>query len=129
MAATDGVSSAAVAELKALFRVVNEEIERVHETLGAERPEFLCECGRDDCSARVAMSIDEYEHVRTVATRFAVSPGHVWPGYERVVESNERYAVVETKAGIVSRISIARDPRRMPRPARTHSAFAPYAVA
>jgi hypothetical protein len=58
------------------------------------------------------MTIEEYEQVRAVATRFAVTPGHEWPGYERVIESNARFAVVETSAEAGARISIARDPRR-----------------
>jgi hypothetical protein len=108
--ARDG--GAAIVELKTLFRVVNEEIEGVHETFGADRPQFLCECGQDECEARIAMSIDEYESVRAVPTRFAVAPGHDLPRYDRVVESNARYAVVETRAEEAVRISIARDPRR-----------------
>ena len=108
----DGVGDAAIAELKTVFRAVNEEIEGMQEALGGDGAEFLCECGRDECTARVAMTIDEYEQVRAVPTRFAVTPGHEWPGYERVVEANARYAVVETKATTGTRISIARDPRR-----------------
>jgi hypothetical protein len=112
MAANDRAKGTAIAELKTLFRVVNEEIEGVHESLGAEHPEFLCECGRDECCARIAMSIEEYERVRSVPTRFAVAPGHEWPGFESVVESNSRFAVVETHADEVTQMSIARDPRR-----------------
>ena len=112
MAAHNRGADAAIAELKTIFRAVNEEIEGVQEALGGDGSEFLCECGRDECTARLAMTIDEYERVRAVATRFAVSPGHEWPGYERVVESNSRYAVVETKAEAGAEISIARDPRR-----------------
>jgi hypothetical protein len=112
MGAQDGAPGTAIAELKTLFRVVNEEIEGVHESLGADRPEFLCECGRDECCARVAMSIEEYESVRSVPTRFAVAPGHEWPGVESVVATNPRYSVVETQAEEVARMSIARDPRR-----------------
>jgi hypothetical protein len=118
MTAQDRASGTAIAELKTLFRVVNEEIEGVHESLGADRPEFLCECGRDECCARISMSIEEYERVRSVPTRFAVAPGHEWPGFESVVEANARFAVVETEAEEVTQMSIARDPRRRGRPMR-----------
>jgi hypothetical protein len=127
------VVPAALAEVKALFRVVNEEIEGVHETLGDDRPEFrcefLCECGRDDCSARISMTFEEYERVRAKATRFAVRPGHEWPGFERVVEANPRFAVVETKSEAVAQVSIARDPRsRSARLRRARPSFAPSPV-
>jgi hypothetical protein len=126
VAAQDPPDDATVVELKTLFRVVNDEIEGVHETLGGTTAEFLCECGRQSCDTRLAMTIDEYEGVRAVPTRFAVAPGHDWPGYERVVESTPRYAVVETQEVIATRLSIAWHAWR--RHARARRGLAPTAA-
>ena len=70
--------------------------EAIEPTRDAEETEFLCECGRDGCCARLSMSLAEYERVRAVPTRFAVAPGHEWPGFERVLETTPRFSVVQT---------------------------------
>src|ERR671930_1960415 len=57
--------------------------------------EFHCECGRDGCGERVRMTVAEYEHVRADNDRFALAPGHETPAMEAVVESNDRFVVVD----------------------------------
>ena len=94
--ATRRDDEAPVIRMQALFRTVNDEIETMLASLGTEDvPEFLCECGRDRCSSRIRMTIDEYEGVRTSPTRFVVVPGHEVDGIDLVVEENGRFAVVE----------------------------------
>ena len=81
--------------------------------MGDELAEFLCECGDAGCSQRVFLTLGEYEAVRSNAIRFAVVPGHEIPDVERVVEQNERFAVVE-KLEEGARIATERDPRQLP---------------
>jgi hypothetical protein len=101
-----------MAKNEALFRQVNERIEEVNEKLGAESySDFLCECGDDDCTAPVSMTIAEYEEVRSEPTHFAIANGHEVVDVERVVEKNDRFSVVEKFAGEAERIAVETDPR------------------
>jgi hypothetical protein len=60
-----------------------------------EKIEFYCECGDSDCFARVALTLEEYEAVRTDSARFAVLPEYVEPEIGRVVEEYEGYVVAK----------------------------------
>jgi hypothetical protein len=87
---------------ESLLREVNDRIEELSENVEAQgiAPEgglieFHCECGRDGCTERVRMTVAEYEHVRADNDRFALVPGHQTPEMEAVVESNERFVVVD----------------------------------
>jgi hypothetical protein len=87
---------------ESLFREVNDRIEELSENVEAQgiAPEggliqFHCECGRDDCGERVRMTVAEYEHVRADNDRFAVAPGHETPEMEAVVDSTDRFVVVD----------------------------------
>jgi hypothetical protein len=83
---------------EALVREVNERISAIdrgaaatHATFG-----FHCECGRHGgCAERVWMTIDEYDLVREQDDRFALVPGHETDGLEYVVDSTNRYVVVD----------------------------------
>jgi hypothetical protein len=101
-----------MAKNEALFRQVNERIEEVNENLGAgSYSDFLCECGDDDCTAPVSMTIAEYEEVRSEPIHFAIANGHEVVDVERVVEKNDRFSVVEKFAGEAGRIAVETDPR------------------
>jgi hypothetical protein len=93
---------------QALIREVNERIEQLAED--AAHPEFLCECADTDCAETIPLSIAEYEAVRSSPVRFPIKPGHDYPEFERVVEENESYAVVE-KFGTAGEIAQRLDPR------------------
>ena len=55
-----------------------------------------CECGREGgCGEMVWMTLAEYEIVRQQDDRFATVPGHETEGLEHVVESNERFLIVD----------------------------------
>ncbi len=84
---------------QALWRHVNERIEAVMSD--AEHPEFICECASLDCTETLELTIAEYESVRESPRRFPIVPGHHRPEFERVVEENDRYMIVEKfgKAG------------------------------
>ena len=87
---------------ESLFREVNDRIEELSENVEAQGiapdgglVEFHCECGRDGCSERVRLTVAEYQRVRADNDRFALVPGHETPEMEAVVESNERFVVVD----------------------------------
>jgi hypothetical protein len=101
-----------VARNEALFRQVNERIEEINEKLGDDSySDFLCECGDDDCTAPVSLTIAEYEQVRSDPTHFVIANGHRVPDVERLVEANERFSVVEKFADEAERIAVETDPR------------------
>ena len=58
----------------------------------------------------IELSIAEYESIRSSAVRFPVKVGHDYPEFERVVEENENYAIVE-KFGEAASIVNKLDPR------------------
>jgi hypothetical protein len=97
------------AKNQALAREVNERIEEV--SGAAFQPEFICECADTGCTESMNMSLAEYEAVRASSTRFPVLPGHEVDDIERVVEQNERYAIVE-KVGVAAEVASRLDPRQ-----------------
>jgi hypothetical protein len=101
-----------MARNEALFREVNERIEDVQSGFAAPgRTEFLCECGADDCTQPISLTLAEYERIRQDPKHFVVVPGHDVVDVERVVEQTDRYAVVEKIPGAPAKIALERDPR------------------
>jgi hypothetical protein len=101
-----------VAKNEALFRRVNERIEEINAALaGGSESDFLCECGNDDCTAPVSLTLSEYEEVRSNPTHFLIAHGHDVIDVERVVRKTDRYAVVEKVSGEAERIAVETDPR------------------
>ncbi len=98
---------------EALFREVNERIERVTEALqvGPEELSILCECGDESCFEHVDVSIAEYERVRSRSTWFFVRPGHEHAEVEEVVERQEAYHVVRKHEGPAAAQARELDPR------------------
>jgi hypothetical protein len=102
----------AVARTQALFREVNEQLERLAVKFGIDHSlDFVCECGNHRCSENVELSLSEYEAIRRIPTRFVVKPGHVLPKFERSVEQQRAYTVVE-KFGDGGVAAVRLDPRR-----------------
>jgi hypothetical protein len=101
-----------VAKNEALFRRVNERIEEVNEALaGDSTSDFLCECGDDECTAPVSLTLAEYEEVRRDPTHFLIAHGHEVADVEEVIRETDRYAVVKKFAGEAERIAVENDPR------------------
>lgn len=75
--------------------------------------ERRCECGDAACDAPVALTVAEYEELRTDARRFAIVHDHVFHPVEQVVERRERFTVVE-KVAEAAAIAEAHDPRSQP---------------
>jgi hypothetical protein len=95
-----------------LFREVNERIEEVNRSLGADGDaEFICECGDEDCTKPVSLSLAEYEQARRDPTHFIISPGHQLLDIERTVARTERYAIVAKDEPAAARIAVEQDPR------------------
>lgn len=100
------------ANQQVLFREVNERIAE----LGGDWSEtgvslFVCECSNPACAEALEIAPDEYERVRNNSARFIVAAGHQLPEVERVVESNDRFLVVE-KFGAAAVVARSADPRR-----------------
>jgi hypothetical protein len=86
-----------VARNEVRFREVNERMQDKAQD-GEASPElvvFVCECGRETCTELIRLRQDEYEALRRDSRRFAVVTGHVFFEAERVVETMDRYQVVE----------------------------------
>ena len=98
---------------EALFREVNERIERASETLQVkgETLAILCECGDDACTERVEVALADYERVRNDPTLFFVRPGHETPEVEDVVERGADSDVVRKKPGEPAELARDLDPR------------------
>jgi hypothetical protein len=88
------ISPERLARRQTLFREVNERIEELVED-GETTIQILCECSDTDCLATLELRKEDYDHVRTVPTWFAIARGHELPEIERVVGEFDGYAVVE----------------------------------
>ena len=104
-----------IARTESLFRSVNERIAESAERFDTDATEFVCECADHGCTDRVEATLDEYNEVRTNATRFLVRPGHEESDVERVVAlRGRRHAVVEKFNSAVAQIVRRLDPRAEP---------------
>ena len=97
---------------EALFREVNERIERVSGALqtGTGTIAILCECGNETCVEHIEVSVSEYERIRDESTFFFVRPGHAKSDAEEVVEHHDEYDIVR-KSGPAAETARALDPR------------------
>jgi hypothetical protein len=94
---------------ESVFRDINERAEEIGTAL--EGPtEFVCECYRTDCTARLDVPLDVYEQVRARSRHFLVVPGHEQLEYERVVDQGNGWLVV-TKIGVAGEVAEDEDPR------------------
>jgi hypothetical protein len=86
---------------EALFREVNERIERISETLQVttETIDILCECASETCVERIVVPLPDYERIRRDPELFFVHRGHEEPDIEDVVEQTENYDVVRKRPG------------------------------
>ncbi|MGI9113161.1 MAG: hypothetical protein ACR2GT_13365 [Gaiellaceae bacterium] len=101
-----------LARNETLFRELNERINEVAGTLGADdhRYEFVCECSDSHCTERLVLDRREYEYVRSDGTRFVLAHGHVTAEIEHVVERSDDHLVIE-KDGVAAEVAIKLDPR------------------
>jgi hypothetical protein len=98
---------------EALFREVNDRIERVTQSLQVttERMSILCECGDQSCTERVEVSLPDYERIRADSALFFVCTGHEQPDVEDVVEQTGGFDVVRKKPGPAAELARELDAR------------------
>ena len=85
-----------------LFREVNARIEELGDKFGVHETgtfRIVCECGNDDCTAPIDLTLGEYTAVRENPIWFLLAPDHEQPDVEHVVEEREGYNVVEKLPG------------------------------
>jgi hypothetical protein len=80
-----------------IFREVNERIREVAEHFNFDDSgiDFICECSVDGCSESIELEVDEYKAIRSSPTLFVIVPGHETLKVEVVIETNDRYMLVE----------------------------------
>src|SRR5438105_223220 len=104
-----------IARIESLFRDVNERIAESAERFDAEHAEFVCECADQECTERVAATLDEYERTRANGTHFILRPGHEDTRVERVIDrQGSRLAIVEKFNAAIARRVRRLDPRVEP---------------
>jgi hypothetical protein len=102
------------AQNEALFRSVNEEIEKLGQVDPVREPlytAFVCECSDGTCAERIHLTIAEYEDVRSESRWFAIAPGHVDERIEHVIRLTDRYLIVEKDTPSSATIAEISDPR------------------
>jgi hypothetical protein len=101
-----------VARNEAASREINERLEEAHEGAPAERyMRMLCECGRESCDRLIAITLPEYERLRSDSRRFAVMRDHVIEDVESVVDETDRFVVVAKREGTAAEVASEEDPR------------------
>lgn len=62
-----------------LMRVVNDRIREVSVDFGSEDGAFLCECGAEDCTETVLLTIREYDVLRAAPGSIVAARRHRVP--------------------------------------------------
>jgi hypothetical protein len=87
------------AQRTAQREVISKDVnDRLVEGLGIEADgtvSVLCECGRDRCDEWLSVSAEDYASTQDDDTLFVVAVGHELPEFERVVERNAAYLVID----------------------------------
>jgi hypothetical protein len=96
------------------MREVNERVIGLVTAPAADRDtmcDLICECYDTQCIETLTMTVAEYEAVRNNPRRFPVKRGHVLPDVEKIVETHDRYMVVEKtgEAGEIAEATVERE--------------------
>ena len=96
------------------FRELNERLEdqAARRDGGKGSFEIVCECDREECTARIRISFADYEAVRESPSAFIVLAGHADLTCERIVATVPDYDVVE-KFGPAGVVAENEDPREV----------------
>ena len=84
-----------LARNQVIFREVNERLRDLADAVPNGKAEYLCECSDVHCTEKIELLAFEYEDVRARPKMFFIVPGHERTEVERVVDRNNRYAIVE----------------------------------
>lgn len=74
-------------------------------------PSFVCECCDESCDETMALTLEEYDRVRSDPNSFAVLRGHALAAVEQVVDATDRYVVV-ARLSAGGHVAARLDPRR-----------------
>jgi hypothetical protein len=98
---------ARLAKNEALFRAVNDQVEKLSQhASGSELTRYVCECPDLGCGSHVELSRREYIGLRENRTHFVVLPDHVFPELETIVDDRGHYVIVE-KFGVAGEVAAA----------------------
>ena len=101
-----------MAKNEAASRETNEEVEQAHQVdPPGRRIQISCECALKDCGRVIAISLDEYRHVRMDRRQFAVVPEHFIGDIEWIAYENDRFAVVVKREGVPADEAREENPR------------------
>jgi hypothetical protein len=79
-----------------VFREVNDRIRELMDQFGIVDPaDFVCECSNETCAETVMLDRDEYRAIRASPSLFVIVPGHETTAVEQVIDTNERFMLVE----------------------------------
>jgi hypothetical protein len=84
-----------IIENEKLFREVNERVADMQVNFSGPDPEWVCECGDETCFEKVAVSIEDYQLIRSHGDWFVIRPGHEKAVVERIVRENGEFVIVE----------------------------------
>jgi hypothetical protein len=86
-----------------VFRSANDHIADMGRELGWRFPvPFLCECADTHCCARLELTLEVYEDLRSEPQRYLTAPRHEIPG-ARVIEQTESFALAEKLYALLTR--------------------------
>jgi hypothetical protein len=101
-----------IAKNEAASREINEKIEDAHEETSPGRDvRMVCECGQEECDRVVAITLTEYDRLRSDPRQFVVTHDHVAPDVERVVAETDRFVIVAKREGTPATVATEEDPR------------------
>ena len=90
---------------------MNERIAISARRFGGDDASFVCECDDPQCTARVRLTLAEYEEVRSDGASFLVAPGHENEAVEEVRSDGPSFSLVEKVRPLVRRTAQQLNPR------------------
>jgi hypothetical protein len=106
-----------VARNEETSREINEKIEDAHEEAAQEsqgqndRIRMVCECGREECDRLVAITLAEYDQVRSDPRQFVMVREHVVEDVDRIVSETDRFVLAVKREGTPAHEVTDGDPR------------------
>jgi hypothetical protein len=84
------------AKNQALFRSVNDRIAELSERFADDQDlQIICECANTGCTERIEVPFEEYARIRECVDWYVITPGHVFPDAEHVIEQHNGYEIVK----------------------------------